>query len=518
MRSVLIISMTYSLTQHLKTLLSRHSQRYHLVGTADNSVLGMSMIESSQPDIVIMPTYMTFWNAEDLINYLLPKGSAPQFILMQDEKEPMLMGAAATQVAALLPETPVTEGQLLRALEAAEQNLGPGSGDSGRPYRPAVQHSLEVMELLSGLLPPRVGAAQTQFGRLRVGQADCWLLLGAPERAEETHFNFFSQIADLEALLEQLGELLSDLGRNELCIYRESNLCILLSDGQAQEPDWEALCGRLNRFFREKGMPTLLFEISDVPLPLERWHGECHELLQLRRKRFFYSPPCLQPKLIRSYRKAVTQAQIHDKLSALSLALQNQRKTDVTMTLQSLETLVSHSLSNDLYAYVSTQLLMLYSRLRYRYCNQEEEDDFRSLQFSSIAEAFDAFRGGFTELFDQLQESCGSGNQIIADACSYINQHLGEPLTLEVLAGQVHVSPTYLSRLFKRETGCTLNTYINQHRILQAMQLLETSMKIIDIAGMVGFENAKYFSQVFRKQVGKTPQQYRQSLRKEVSS
>lgn len=47
------------------------------------------------------------------------------------------------------------------------------------------------------------------------------------------------------------------------------------------------------------------------------------------------------------------------------------------------------------------------------------------------------------------------------------------------------------------------------------MQLLETHYKIIDIAGMVGFENAKYFSQVFRRQVGKTPQQYRLELRKE---
>ena len=48
----------------------------------------------------------------------------------------------------------------------------------------------------------------------------------------------------------------------------------------------------------------------------------------------------------------------------------------------------------------------------------------------------------------------------------------------------------------------------------RAMQLLETPYKIIDIAGMVGFDNAKYFSQVFKKQVGKTPQQYRTELRK----
>lgn len=90
MKSILIISTTYSQSQHIKTLLLRHTDQFQIVGTADNSVLGMSMIESSRPDIVIMPSYMNFWNAEDLINYLLPRGISPQFILMQEEDEPRL--------------------------------------------------------------------------------------------------------------------------------------------------------------------------------------------------------------------------------------------------------------------------------------------------------------------------------------------------------------------------------------------------------------------------------------------
>ena len=516
MRSVLIISLTYSLTQHLKLLLQRHSQRYTLVGTADNSVLGMSMIESFQPDIVIMPTYMTFWNAEDLINYLLPGGSAPQFILLQEESEPPLSGTAATQVAATLPEGLVTEAQLLRALEAVEDKLGRELSSGGHlPYRPGIQHSLEVMELLSGLLPPRIGAAQRQFGRLRVGQADCWLLVGAPWQAEESPFHFFSQSGDLEYVFEKLSRILAPLGKSELCIYRESNLCILLADGQSAEPDWWEVCARINGFLQEVGIPPLLFEISDVPLPLERWHNECHGLLQLRQNRFFYSPPYLQPKLLRAFRRPVTQGQIHDKLSALSLALQNRKQEDAAAALQALESLVCHSLSKDLYAYVTVQLLMLYNRLQYRYGNPAAETEFRFSQFPNVSVAFEAFRASFQSLFQEMTDARGSGNQIIAEACGYISQHLADSLSLEDLARHVHVSATYLSRLFKRETGCTLNAYISQHRVLRAIQLLETSYKIIDIAGMVGFESSKYFSQVFRKQVGKTPQEYRRELRGE---
>ena len=71
--TVLMISTQYSQIQYLRGILQKYPDKFQLGGTADNSVLGMSLIESTQPDLVIMPAYMNFWNAEDLINYLLPR-------------------------------------------------------------------------------------------------------------------------------------------------------------------------------------------------------------------------------------------------------------------------------------------------------------------------------------------------------------------------------------------------------------------------------------------------------------
>jgi len=68
MIQVLIISSLYSQTQHLRRILLGQAGHIQLCGTADNSVLGMSLIESLHPDVVIMPVHMTFWNPEDLIN------------------------------------------------------------------------------------------------------------------------------------------------------------------------------------------------------------------------------------------------------------------------------------------------------------------------------------------------------------------------------------------------------------------------------------------------------------------
>ncbi len=517
MQSVLIITPTFNQSQYIIRVLQSKPEQYRVVGSADNSVLGMSMIESSHPDIVIMPNYMSFWNAEDLINYLLPRGICPHFIILQEEDEPASFGPATALVAVFLPTSMPSEKQLFRALEdmawrKEQKSVVPVDQQS---YNPAIQHSLEVMELLMGLTPIRTGSAQMEFGRLRVGRENCWVLICAPKNAEQNRFNFFTQFNNLELVFSRLDTFLAPLGRSEICIYRESNLCILLTAGTAMEPDWEGICGSINRLLTPLGMPELLFEISDSPQPFDRWPSLCRELLRLRDNRFFYSPLYLQPKIIHAYKTEVTQAQIHEQLSYLSLTIQNQQQDELLTCLGTLENMISHSLSQELHSFVSTQLIVLYSRLCYSYNLSHTDNDFRSTQYPSVLESFDAFRRLFLGLHDQLSSLHGGSNRMIAEACSFINQNLAERLSLETVASHVHVSPTYLSRLFKKEIGTAFSDYINQSRIARATQLLTSPYKITDIAGMVGFENAKYFSQVFRKQTGKTPQQYRQDIRKE---
>ena len=182
----------------------------------------MSLIESSKPDVVIMPFYMTFWNAEDLINYLLPKGMAPLFILLGGGIGPKLSQAAASRVVAILPEELPPEQDLTAALQTAARSvLRAGREEAEPPHNPTVQHSLEVMELLMGLIPPGIGEAQKRFGRLKVGGSDCWLLLGAPRSIQREPFNFFLHLEELESAFSRLKTVLLPLGSCELCIYQE---------------------------------------------------------------------------------------------------------------------------------------------------------------------------------------------------------------------------------------------------------------------------------------------------------
>lgn len=92
----------------------------------------------------------------------------------------------------------------------------------------------------------------------------------------------------------------------------------------------------------------------------------------------------------------------------------------------------------------------------------------------------------------------------------YIREHYMDAISLSDVASIVNYNPIYFSMTFKRETGIGFSDYLTQVRIREARKLLkDVSLTVSDVAARCGFENAKYFSQVFRKNVGITPTEYR---------
>ena len=84
-----------------------------------------------------------------------------------------------------------------------------------------------------------------------------------------------------------------------------------------------------------------------------------------------------------------------------------------------------------------------------------------------------------------------------------------DDISLTAVACAVGLSPTYLSTIFKRETGQKLSEYLNQVRIGRSKELLCcTSKMIYEIAFEVGFQDYRYFSQIFKKYTGQTPRQF----------
>ncbi|WP_025708547.1 response regulator transcription factor [Paenibacillus graminis] len=92
----------------------------------------------------------------------------------------------------------------------------------------------------------------------------------------------------------------------------------------------------------------------------------------------------------------------------------------------------------------------------------------------------------------------------------YIHAHYGDELTRNDLAEIVYLNPDYLARLFKKETGVSLGSYVIHVRIAAAKQLLETTrLSVYTIANKVGYTNYSYFSKLFKQEVGLSPNEYK---------
>ena len=92
----------------------------------------------------------------------------------------------------------------------------------------------------------------------------------------------------------------------------------------------------------------------------------------------------------------------------------------------------------------------------------------------------------------------------------YIYAHIKERITIEDLADELGVSASYLSRLFKKETGMVISTYIREQKIEMAKNLLRYSeYSMIDIANRLAFSSQSHFTQQFKEVMGMTPKKYR---------
>lgn len=95
-------------------------------------------------------------------------------------------------------------------------------------------------------------------------------------------------------------------------------------------------------------------------------------------------------------------------------------------------------------------------------------------------------------------------------ACSFVEEHYQEAIKLEDVAEIVNLNPAYFSTLFVRKTGQSFTEYVTLFKIKKACELLTNSdMNINEIAGSLGFPDARYFSKLFRKKMGLKPTEYR---------
>jgi YesN/AraC family two-component response regulator len=116
-----------------------------------------------------------------------------------------------------------------------------------------------------------------------------------------------------------------------------------------------------------------------------------------------------------------------------------------------------------------------------------------------------AFNFGWDGNIDQESDN------VIQTAKHYITEHYTEDIGRSQVAAAVYLTPEYLAKIFKRSEGINLKDYIYQLKIQEARRLLMAGARVSEVAQLVGFDNFAYFSTIFKKVTGMSPNEYKKA-------
>lgn len=139
---------------------------------------------------------------------------------------------------------------------------------------------------------------------------------------------------------------------------------------------------------------------------------------------------------------------------------------------------------------------------------------------SSSEELSEFLAGKIYSVFNEYNRlKSANKNLAIQTAKQYIDQHYMENIAMEKVAQMVFLSPSYFSTLFKKELKLPFGDYLIEIRIKKAKEMLASNeYSVTQVAEMVGYKDAKYFSRIFCKKVGLKPLEYRRLRASEMET
>jgi two-component system response regulator YesN len=148
-------------------------------------------------------------------------------------------------------------------------------------------------------------------------------------------------------------------------------------------------------------------------------------------------------------------------------------------------------------------------RQDFKYINQK-------LAKSNIENIYEELLGTALLIVKQLNEKKNT-NKLIESALDYIRQNYDKDISRETVANEVYITPGYLSLLFKQKLNMSFLDFLHKIRIEKACQLLgDPGKRVADIALQVGYNDEKYFFQVFKKYMRMTPKQFRNTTTSKI--
>ncbi len=501
-----------------------------IVGKATNGHTAIDLILDTRPDIVITDIRMPVMNGLELIQACKEKNCEFAFIFLtnledfQLAKEAMHLGATDYLVKLdLKPQT------LIQALERAKEHCSRMESHHNKElYALLLKDSRKQLEqnYFSQLLLTPPSDSEFAFNpEIDASYRNAYLLL-LQMKPEQILFGQ-TEPYDFQFISSQLLDVVSGIGTryfsSHAMLMPQKDTMLLVVSPKAESDNEKALsefCTKVNVALGTYFALTALFGISQKSRETSRLPQALSEARSALGRCYYDSALGIsfyQDQKSRLRQPAQREFNINFLKKSMSAAVLENESQDLKEIFRELSELFAQYKPDKPQAV--SACINIYSYLHDLLQNESTREN--AFPYSiDIAKQLSGL-GSLDDILLWLDSFCEKICAMLAErkekrsdkfvymAKRYIHEHYREKLTLSEIAEHLTISPGYLSSTFSRYMNKTVSDYIAEVKIEHAKELIDSGQYLIyEIADQLGFENAYYFSKVFKKVTGMAPKNY----------
>ncbi|WP_256700835.1 response regulator [Paenibacillus sp. P46E] len=513
----------------LKKLISWDTLGLDIVGEARDGIELKALIDSCTPDLVISDISMPGLSGIDIIRDIHESGRPVKVVFISAYQE-FSYARQAVQYGALdYIVKPVNTGQLEQVVERAvavirQESQEERNKEMLKSYE-RKNHSITIEELLQLLTDGNKGAASAlaRMGNLAITRYASICVIETDEYSSQTSRWEERERKLVEFALSNIIKETVDAAGNGYVFRKGERFAVLLQHEQATGPEqiMQDLHHQINSYLKLQVSIGIGWPVTGIEEADESYRSA---LKALKTRYFAGLNQVLAdreghqegPRAVAEWTAA--QASLTDALKSLDM---EQLPVLAGRLLETVRVLSGDS-RNQAVSHVYNSILQLEQELAGIGAGGglKDPEDKPLLEMLTDTPTFEALKQLYLDVLKRLADQLAykmNGREMpqLLQVKAFVEEHYAENITLESMAALVFMNPYYFSSFFKKHTGQNFKNYITEVRMGHALRLLlHSDLMVYEIAERVGYNNARHFSDMFKKQFGKLPQEYKQSLKR----
>ena len=525
MKKVLLVDDDAVLRIGMKTLVDWQQHGYILIGEASDGAQAMELVQQHRPDIVITDMKMPGMDGLELIHALHAETPAPYIIVLSSYDDFPLVREAMKQGAAdYLLKLELSPAVLLQSLSHAPEHAGmektamhEQQAKQERVLHDLISHFyLNEQEMQTRLLGADICFSAPHIYCLLVKAGD---LFRFEECTEEEYHTLMFSIRNITA--EIVGDCMhayyADGKTGELYVFGEIK-------EEFDDTDTEQLVNELATRLR-----SMLAQYLDIPCVIGIGKGEssaggiaqaCRNAADAVRSRFYAKDDgVLGWDAEAGMKTEELPASLYQARRQLARSLEALDESGIHAAMAQVKALLAERRYAKGAVYAIAIELAGTVRDHFEHCGIHTENllaksrrDLTELgSFQTVGEVLawiDALQSDLDHYVEQ--ERSRSGSAIVKRVEEILRKQFSSDINLTGVASELELTPGYISAQMKKQTGMSFSEYLTRLRIDEAKKLLaDTDWKVYAVAEAVGYEDAFYFSRIFKRLTGTSPMDWR---------